>query len=801
MLDKWSTKASPARPIRAVDMGGTVHGLNANCLKTSREIEVLLVLMVTLLLPRRFAAGLRGFGLSGARDRHVSGNMNSITKMHRPSSQSVVLPAVEADSFTTEVSGIYRSIHPVLQELECQNASSLQGKGMLIWTLHKNVENDPSSAIVLVDELVKDLETVRRRDNQGCTIPLLLTLIYVIFQSAYIPVDLYKRAYAVCMSLLTLPKPFCNVALACVRHMQTEWSKPGALFQRTVIAEHSLGSKFFPFQEMMFVFADEAVFSDPLANAVQRHLETAVSCRPSLTLKRTVLLHTLQAALGERCHGDVLAFALKSMGKKIEQHFLDVVQFVEQHANYVGQEDRDLAVGYRERLQEIYHQILTDAGEGEVPGSSLCGTPLPTPDVRFHVWRKDSELLSHLEKWTLQSPAESRPDIQRASQVSMDSGIERDLPENETTEAPALQSRLTRKPVLKKKSPWSSSFDLELDGDRANRASSITSHNKLCQFTACVMVMGDDRALGRLAQVYHTLRTGGERYLSLRNRVTLEIYYIPITGQPTSKDGTLSDQSYLDLATHLGRLDPWYECNINSLAHWIPTLVDSENSNRSMKHNPFLLDVLSNYKRTAWQPVHFTIYSVKISFSDPKKSLEKMFLTQLDVDFQEGLNSKVESLKKDKMPKVCGPLVSITYQKLTLSNRKVDLGTSVRAAGIQISPIPCSESEDPSHNLLNLSFKGTPHKGIKQPVIKSRNIKIKTVENRTFTVCLDKDQRKTYEDVRSIEISPCLDPRSIRKRSVTETKLNLRREREVTGDYCMTENLSLPINTFSGRIQ
>ena len=47
-------------------------------------------------------------------------------------------------------------------------------------------------------------------------------LFYSILQAVYIPKDLYDRAYAACKNLLKLPKPYCDVGLACVRHMQTE---------------------------------------------------------------------------------------------------------------------------------------------------------------------------------------------------------------------------------------------------------------------------------------------------------------------------------------------------------------------------------------------------------------------------------------------------------------------------------------------------------------------------------------------------------------------------------------------------
>ncbi|KAJ8345138.1 hypothetical protein SKAU_G00293310 [Synaphobranchus kaupii] len=700
------------------------------------------------------------------------------TTWRRPSLAPTIVPTGPcpsgADSSTTAGHNIFHCIQAFLQELGCQNPPSLQQKGLLRWTLHKNVEKDPSSAAVLVTKLVKELERVQRAHDKECIIPLLLTIIYVIFQSAYIPEALFERAYAVFQSVLKLPQPYCNVGLACIRHMQTERSKPGALFQRTVLAEQSLWNEDFPFQEIVFVYADAAVFSGPLGVAVKRHLEAAGSRRSPVSHMRAVLQHTLQAALGNCCRSNALAHALKDMGRNIEPYFQEVVETMEQNPEEVGDGDAD---GYMARLQRLYSNILSAAGKGEPSSGSLCDTPLPTPDVRFHLWREEDELWLGLKSWIEQSLAEAPPpDMHRASQVSTDSGIERDLPENEPSEAKHWGpgnprrggSQLIRRHCVKKK-PF--------------RSSSLQTVSR--DFTACVVLMGDDRVLGRLAKAYHSLRKG-------RVRVNLEMYYIPVTDQHTTtspaKESTPLGQSYLDVASHLGRVDPWYESNIGNLAHVIPTLVETQ-SNSSLDTGPFLLDVLSYYKRTAWQPVHFTIYSAKI-YTMNKSLKQDVFLTQLEVDFTECRTGKsiqkVEALKMKTATNICGPVVSITYRKVLLSNRQVNKGASVRTPRILISAIPSSDTED--HDQLTLSFNETQAKTSMESPIRSRNITIKAVENRTFTVCLDKDTRRTYKDVQSIEISPCLDPGCIWNTDIMNSKSSLR-------------NLALPINTFSGIIQ
>lgn len=59
----------------------------------------------------------------------------------------------------------------------------------------------------------------------------------------------------------------------------------------------------------VFVFADPAVFSGPLWQAVRADL--VLASPQSDTLARRVLLHTLQAGLVKACHGPILTQALE----------------------------------------------------------------------------------------------------------------------------------------------------------------------------------------------------------------------------------------------------------------------------------------------------------------------------------------------------------------------------------------------------------------------------------------------------------------------------------------------------------
>ncbi|KAG9343959.1 hypothetical protein JZ751_013348, partial [Albula glossodonta] len=621
---------------------------------------------------------------------------------------------------------IYRSVQAVLRDLDCQNPSSSSHRGMLRWTLHKKMEKDPSRGVVLVEILVKELEKAQRTDCKRHIIPLLLTLIYAVIQSVYIPNGLHVRVRDCCHSLLKLPLPYSSVALDCAKQMQTERSTPGALYQRMVVAEQSLQNEFFPFQEMVFVFGDAAVFSGPLGDVVRRDLELVEKKWGPLNLMHSVVQRTLQAALGKHCHGDRLAHALKEAGQGAECYFREVLEAVEHNGKEVVDRDEDKKGRYMAKLQRLYNRITSTASEGEVPSGDLCDTPVPTPEVRFHLWRDDGDLWLQPKRFTSQSCAALTAELQscRASQLSTDSGIDPDLPEAEASKAPpggcSRNGRLGRKFNLRKSSDGCYNLSLlsldvqeepDTSGGRgggesggAERAgNSPTPCKNPGLFTARVVLMGDDKVLGRLAKAYYSLRKGDIGCCFFTSRVNLEMYYIPVTEQhpraSAGKGDAAPARSYLDVASYLGRVDPWYDCNINSLSNVIPALAETQATvSGSLDPDPFLLDVLSYYTRMARQTVHFPIYMVKILSSDLNKGLEEdVFLTHVEVGFPEFVNARAtlkESMRhKRTMRKMCGPVVSITYTKALLNNRQVDTGMSRRTLGITISAIPSSDVE------------------------------------------------------------------------------------------------------------
>ncbi|XP_045073136.1 phosphoinositide 3-kinase regulatory subunit 6-like [Coregonus clupeaformis] len=760
-------------------------------------------------------------------------------------------------------SDIYRSVQAVLRELESQHPSSVLNKGMLRWTLHKKVRNNPANSLILVRVVVKELEKAERVDCRIHIIPLLHTLIYAVIQSAYLPDDLYKRVYDFCKRLLTLPQPYCTVGLSYTRRMKTERYTPGVLYQRMVVAEQSLKNVYHPFQERVFVFADPAVFSGPLGGALRWDIEASGSggyLNP-LDYMRSVVQHSIQAALGgELCHSHKLAQVLKEMGQDVEPYFQEVVASLEQS---VEEGSKGEGVMLRGRLRQLYREILTHTDTSDIlssgGGGSLCDTPLPNPEMSFHLWQEDEEIWRELAKCVRSSsmssehfcldqetdfdladlPADltSSSAMPRHSVMSTDSGIERDLPpgvEPSVVEPSGGleegEARLTRRGGIKMRPSVTDNMALMQDaleesgsvaggggaigGGKLQRkagCSGTPSFSKQQKhFTARIVVMGDDRVLGKLAKAFYFLRKREARRLFLTMKVNFQFYYIPVCEDtsptcPVKENLSPSRDNPCALGSYLGMVDPWYDCNINSLGSMIPKLAKMQSkSSKQAEPNPFLSDVISYYVRTGLQPVYFTIYSVKISFSNlTKDPVEDVFLSHLELDFPEFKQSpatlKAMTIKQKKNTgDVCGAVVSVNYTKVSLSGRDVDKGMSVRTSGAQISAIPSNETED--LNCLTVAFNETKPKNTMEAKIRTCNIKIRTLEMKTFTVTLDKDSRRTFKDVQSIEITPCLDPGYCVQKTM-RSKFSLGEEERDAGlSKYMNKGLPLPINTFAGII-
>ncbi|NWX41129.1 PI3R6 kinase, partial [Steatornis caripensis] len=490
---------------------------------------------------------------------------------------------------------------------------------------------------------------------------------------------------------------------------------------------------------------------------------------------------------------------------------------------------------------------------GDAPLGALQGTPLPNPSISFHLWTEDDQLWKELVLFIRPLSQSCEPDClsqdldnfeipdiildcecceqTRFSVLSTDSGIERDLPmAAEEPFAPCSaeteQSRLQRKGGIKKKpSPLESMAFLQA-GCNGPGAKPLAKPQKRPGtppepasplqrlHTARIVLLGDDRILGRLAQAYHSLRKRETRRVFLTPRLNLQFYYVPVvTEQPNAlavADRTATGQEELcEVAGYLGRADPWYESNINTLCHVIPKLATMPSSpSKHLVTDLFITDVIAYYVRMGIQPVCFQVYTVKIFFNDPaQEPAEDVFLTELRTQVQESVSHRELSMAKKKTT-LDGPGIdlTVTYRKVVVSDRAKELAMSLRSTGLVMKAIPAGEAEDlvclnvniteivRINNLSGRSFSTVAN------MLKTRNIKIRSTEQRPFTVCLDKDSRRTYRNVISVEVSPCLEPSYCLQKTRT-MKFSLLEREDVGLVKYMPKSLLLPINTFAGIIQ
>ncbi|XP_067472319.1 phosphoinositide 3-kinase regulatory subunit 6 isoform X1 [Thunnus thynnus] len=627
---------------------------------------------------------------------------------------------------------------------------------MLRWNLQKKMETHPSCSVLLIKILVKELEKMLKRihKTQSYThvIPVLHMLYYVVIQSgAVTPTKLYQRVSECLMKLLILPLPYAAVALSILRSIKMEMTTPGSLYQRRVIAEQNLKNKLFTLQEKVFVLADPAVFSAPLEATVIADLEASSLLRDTLSQKKNLVLRVLQAGLETASQSSRLVQALGAIeDHMVEKYFQEVVLAVEQSIKHRAGGHAD----YLNRLQHIYRDILTASKEEitEVDHGSVCNTAMPFPEINFLLWDNEEDLWNLLANFALGSSLNSSVDEEEKDKRDLvhseDSGIERDLKENDFdgTEQPTDRNpfpAFTRRNAFKSMKP-ADKLSLMRERIEAFLGNSPVFKEERSH-TARVVVMGDDRVLGRLTRAYQSIRERESKHLILTKKLNQQLYYIPVTDvEPSlsSPDIPYQQEGSLSLASLLGKVDPWYDSNINSLGAAIPKLAGMDSNHcKPSERNLFLLDSLCYYLRCGIQPVNLPLYSVKMTHSS--SVVEEVFVSRLEADIPEfrhhkEIFSKERSARRKKSTvEVLGAVISVSYTKK----------------------------------------------------IQTRNISIKTMENRTLSVCLDKDSHRTYTDVQRLEISPCLDP---------VCRIQSCNEQESLLSKYLNKVLSLPINTFTG---
>ncbi|XP_068575250.1 phosphoinositide 3-kinase regulatory subunit 6 [Cebidichthys violaceus] len=699
-------------------------------------------------------------------------------------------------------SSVYKTVQALLKEMSGQSARE---KGILRWSLYKKLEANPSCSVSLIRVLVKELEKllqIHKTRSYSHTIPVLHTIYYVVVQSSVmIPTSVYQTVYECMMKLLILPTPYSAVALSTLRSIKMEMTTPGSLYHRRVTAEQNLKNEHFTLQEKVFVLADPAVFSAPLEAAVRTHLEASSFLGDTSTMEKNMVLHVLQTGLGTTCQSSRLAQALEASGEHtVKTYFQEVVLAVEKSVKH-GAGGRE---NYLNRLQQIYRDILTASKEEQtkLDHSSVFSTAMPYPKINFHLWKDEDDLWNLLANFAMccssnSTSVDKEEKDKRDSVRSEDSGIERDLKENnfDDTARPASinpASSFSRRNAFKtmkkahKLSLMSETMDVFPGG-------SPLFNKDRRRHTARVVVLGDDRALGRLTRAFLSIRERESKCLILTKKLNLRLYYIPVSDAApslSSPDSPCENEVRLSLASLLGRVDPWYNSNINSLGAAISKLAGKRSVHREQSEPNVFLDTLCYYLRCGTQPVNLPLYSVKIIRSSCDV-VEEVFVAHLEVDIPEFRHLKKNSskgpglLRKKSTVAVFGSVISVSYSEISLSKRQVVKGESPMTCGVVITSEPAAVTSGKDH--LTVEFHSVNPGN--NTTIQTQNISIKALQHRTLSVCLDKDSRSTYTNVQRVEISPCLKP---------GCSIGSRSERELLFSKYLDNVLYLPINTFTG---
>ncbi|XP_053711946.1 phosphoinositide 3-kinase regulatory subunit 5-like isoform X2 [Synchiropus splendidus] len=358
--------------------------------------------------------------------------------------------------------------------------------------------------------------------------------------------------------------------------------------------------------------------------------------------------------------------------------------------------------------------------------------------------------------------------------------------------------------------------------------------------TLRVVVFGADHVAGKVARAYNSLRQRESECPRLSTAFRLQFYFVPVKkktaatpvtnhvthitaqkGTPRSNDFNVpgSVDSTNDIANLLGMLDPWYERNTLSLLNLPSNVVcqqtsktESESYNSSYEQRlPILADLILYYCRYAARPALIQLYKAELTLASGERKLE-VFVHSLELGHSAGTRAIKAMGAGSKRFGIDGdrealPLtLDVVYNKVTISGRsqwkrETKVCTSVNLTKACKNP----EELDSKMECLLLTMtevlkrqNSKAKKGINQlslTEVKVDKVQVSGVENTTFAVCLDQDEKKIMQSVVRCEVSVCFKPDNS-----SDWRLRRRHQtaqiKPLNPTFCSL--LCLPIVTFSG---
>ncbi|XP_061080167.1 phosphoinositide 3-kinase regulatory subunit 5-like [Conger conger] len=315
-----------------------------------------------------------------------------------------------------------------------------------------------------------------------------------------------------------------------------------------------------------------------------------------------------------------------------------------------------------------------------------------------------------------------------------------------------------------------------------------------CGSTLRVVVLGTDRAVGRIARACARLCS---QESTLPTRV--QFFFIPVARGSgcVPAEGLVSPDkppeispraaartdaampggdSANNIAQSIGRLDPWYERSVLSLLD-LPvdvlcqqtpkTETDSHNSSR--EHLPIFGDLVLHYCRQGNRSILVQLYQAELTLAGGERRTE-VFVHSLELGHTAGTRAVKATRAASKRFGVVGdrealPLtLELLYNKVTLSGRSQWTQADIVCTSINLTKTCKSPEDIGSRTQLHMAVtevrkrqcsksKMAYNQHLSTTELKVGQVQVSSASSTTFAVCLDQDEKKVLQSVTRCEVS------------------------------------------------